>query len=772
MAKTKNFYNEFNCTVTPKSKDTIYVYKGGNSTLCSHFNVDLTGHGNLNYVNFAYKQGNNLVIKTLFKDSTTHAKKKLLTTTVKNYFNGLLGEFDKTINICGKDCYIDKNTILGKNGLFAAVEPSTAQDYILASNKKNAKLTLSGDGEDYILDFKGDDEYTINQSDPTVFYEFNGNDKYSLNSGFSECYIYDYKGKDAYEAKITDSILYAYDYSGNDKYTADDYAKIYANDYKGNDKYYLYNSSASEVNDLKGNDKYTIENSLPDGEYYGHTITDSDGKDNYTITNSRGIQLVDKKGSDKYKIENIDTKEEYGKWNFLIADLKGNDRYELKNVSHYSDNLLEANSIADITGNDKYTLFTVKNASIIDTKGKDKYTVEQTEKLVIMENGGSDKYTIKDGSKNIDIKDQGGKDKYSFIGSLTNGLVSDIYIIDNGKSDDKYNFRYTQNLDAITKDPTGYRTIKDDGGNDTYKITNSAIAIIEDISGNDKYNFSATVSADIGGFMVYDNSGKDTYNINGTYDKKNKETHILNGTTINDIGANKDTYNINYAQNITIYDDGGKNKFNVKNSKNVTVTGEGNNTFNFKNVSKGSIISGSDYKDTYNINLSREFDIIDMGNTKDVYNIKNSAGNIKDYGGDDIYNISKMKGEMKIKDDGGNDILKLTDVKKKDIVFMASISEDDYEDNSLILFNKKTNGYICVDNYFSVSDHNITGKSDTAIETIKAGKSTLSVDFNFINQIKSDVSLYLGTGGSVMNVLQNQDTNAEALQDLIAYFTK
>ena len=103
---------------------------------------------------------------------------------------------------------------------------------------------------------------------------------------------------------------------------------------------------------------------------------------------------------------------------------------------------------------------------------------------------------------------------------------------------------------------------------------------------------------------------------------------------------------------------------------------------------------------------------------------------------------------------------------------MASISEDDYQDNSLILFNKKTNGYICVDNYFSVSEHNITGKSDTAIETIKAGKSTLSVDFNFINQIKSDVSLYLGTGGSVMNVLQNQDTNAEALQDLIAYFTK
>ena len=103
---------------------------------------------------------------------------------------------------------------------------------------------------------------------------------------------------------------------------------------------------------------------------------------------------------------------------------------------------------------------------------------------------------------------------------------------------------------------------------------------------------------------------------------------------------------------------------------------------------------------------------------------------------------------------------------------MANISgKGDYENNYLILFNKKNNSCIYIDNYFSINENIIAGKKDTTIETIKAGKNTLSVDFNYINQIKSEGASFLNTDDSIIHVLQNQENYTDStIQNLIACF--
>ena len=104
---------------------------------------------------------------------------------------------------------------------------------------------------------------------------------------------------------------------------------------------------------------------------------------------------------------------------------------------------------------------------------------------------------------------------------------------------------------------------------------------------------------------------------------------------------------------------------------------------------------------------------------------------------------------------------------------MANIGESGYEDNSLILYNKTNGGYITISDFFTrATDGYINDFGVGKIETIKAKNKTLSVDYDYINKVREQVASYLSTGESVADVLSNQSTSAETIENLITCFTK
>ena len=734
MAKTKKFKSAFDVTITPKSKDTVYVYNGDKSAhyAVSKFNVDLTGYTGLDYDIKYYKKGYDLVFKTMIYYTSTEVPKKVITTTVKDYFkNHILGGF-----FTGE---LNQDLTPGTNYLYANVSDTTEEDYILASSNKNAKLSLSLGGEDFIYDEKGNDKYNFTYAYKSLHdqhgkydtvFDISGNDEYRV-SERGEAVIRDYSGKDYYYANGNTyySEINTHDYNGNDKYTAENGGFLIVYDYAGSDKYYFKSDEASTIEDYSGKDKYYIYNASMYWTDSTNVLKDYAGNDYYEVNNSKGLKIEDSKGKDKYKVTNctgLSTSD--SKTDIMIRDYgKSKDTYIFNNVEYAS------------IDDDFYRIF--------DYGGNDKYTLTKVQNMDISDNGGNDKYTVKTGTDNFTINDNSGKDKYSFIGSsFSDGnLVADVYVYDHGGQNDKYTFK---NVSNFLISGGNYRTVIDEGGDDTYNVENSLYVVLEDVWGNDKYNFSATAFGTNAGseYTVYDNDGSDKYTLKGKYNRKTKTTKYLSNVSITDKGADKDTYNLQYVSNSIIKDDGGKNTYNLKNTKSVTIN------------------TSSDLSDKYNLTNSIDFVISDSGTTtKDKYNLKTSScGIITDQGGDDEYIIDKLKnrkvGDIQINDKGTysrNDKLTIANLNKKDIVFMTNyntanlISND--ENCSLIIYDKKNKGFVTLNNFYNDSDNDgiYYDESDSygvgRIETIKAGKNTVkapSADY-FTNNLKFEVSEWL-----------------------------
>ena len=125
-----------------------------------------------------------------------------------------------------------------------------------------------------------------------------------------------------------------------------------------------------------------------------------------------------------------------------------------------------------------------------------------------------------------------------------------------------------------------------------------------------------------------------------------------------------------------------------------------------------------------------------------------------------------------IDDRGGKDSLTLSDVKKNDIVVMANVVGDGgCDDGSLILLNKSNNSFVCVSNYFTTgNDDKLNGLGDGTIESMKAGKKSIAVDYNYLNSVIQEASSYLSTGDTVLDALRDQDE--ATITNLIACFTQ
>ena len=457
FSMTTKFYGDKPLTVTPKSKNTTWEYKGTSASYLFSVNPDVTSSAGYdeNYKTFAVKQKNNLVITTVF--TTVAGKVKKVTNTIKNFFadktkTDYTVKYKSWFTVNGTfSPTITPSTPEGKSGLFGAKSGSM---YLLASTAKNApELVLS--------------------TSTSLVYDTKGNDKYrSAHSNYD--YVYDMAGKDEYSATFNKGVLYTYDYKGSDKYNVGNNAELHTFDYAGNDKYSLEDSLYTKIDDRAGKDTYNIM------DYNDHS---------YNNEGSPDFSVSDKKGNDTYNIIAIDF--DYNSISdgvYAISDLAGNDKYNFSGTKDY-------NAVID-------------DLCIYDKKGDDKYT---------MTVNSSD-----DGIGYTYIYDDAGSDTYTLKGAWYNSIFY-VKIYDKSKSKDKYNFNKVNNF-----------YIADQGGNDTYKITNS-------------YG------------SIWDEGGNDKYTINPS---SKESTYYLEYIYANDSGKGKDSYNVNISNRhgggVSITDDGGK----------------------------------------------------------------------------------------------------------------------------------------------------------------------------------------------------------------------
>ena len=768
MAKTKKISSDTTITVNPKSKNKTYVIDSA-----SALNIEYINEKNKTYVTsitFGIKRGNDLVLETVY--TTKSYKTKIISTTIKNYFTETVehevkfymsSEIPVTIkpsDASGK--FVAQETLDDSNypfitGTLKADNYSIGHSSIVYDKKGNDTYTSVYDsgvfseimdlvGNDkyvydnknnlfFVEDYSGNDEYYVKGSSKFSNNDIKGNDTYEFTNTTKEQTVHDKSGKDIYTITDTTGSCRISDNSGKDEYTISKSNRIFINDRgKGNDTYTVSNCtgvrywndddgsySTFTISDEKGNETYDFQNLVfSDHEYFDpdkseYALCDMSGNDKYKLKGCGYFRALDKKGNDNITIQNSES--------IYFDDLSGNDRWTLKRT----DNLHTLNEIyaIDEKGNDKWTITGVKDivngggfASIWDKAGKDNYLMNGgSDGVEITDEIGNDKYTITEGSKNFSITDKAGKDTYKIIGSSDNH-INTPYLRDTGASNDKYTLKYVDN------NVNSWNAIVDDGGKDTYNLANCNAIKMEDLSGNDKYNIIATETL-INSVTIADNSGKDTYNIKGSYSKKTKKTTYLNSATIIDEGIKADVYNLQYA---------------------------------------------------------RRFNISDNAGDKDKYTIKSSYGNITDYGnGNDSYTVSKMvdKSGIWLDDRGGNkDILKLSDVNKKDIVFMTNYGTNGHgsltadEDASLILFNKKNNSFVQIKDFFTDSNNDCVyeGFGNGKIETIKAGskKVTVSADY-FTDDIRYQVLNFLDSNDCSVIEYLNKETQ-EDINVLIAVF--
>ncbi len=284
----------------------------------------------------------------------------------------------------------------------------------------------------------------------------------------------------------------------------------------------------------------------------------------------------------------------------------------------------------------------------------------------------NDKINLKSGG--VNYVDFNGNDNYDvkiWYSPKEQSSITDF------KGNDKYAFSV---LESIKVDTTDYgestlttslksKNVKDYSGNDSYDIKDNAYVYINDYAGKDKYNVNRAYSNS----MIYDWGGADNYNIKNT------------AITIRDYGAN-DTYNV-FDSKVTINE-------NVKGGSEFGSAG--NDKYNLNNLKRGSKINDKLGNDTYTINstigtksgntTTWGLDLTDFtGN--ETYKVNGSQYvSLGDNAGNDKYIVNNSD-NVKISDSitsgntGGKDTYTLTNVINSSIT--DYYGNDTYKLNSL-----------------------------------------------------------------------------------------
>ncbi len=539
---TIKFDGDKTIDISPVSKNSTYEYNGTGTYTFEITNsfknskgIAITGYETF-YYNLGIKDGNNLVVTSIFAKENGSTKK--ITTTIKNYFantdeNNVT--YDSYLENFGLTQYtITPNTPPGNDGLYYSESAGTGPYYILGENR--------------------DDTHTMGEAATTAQYYFDrkGNDTYYDYMKKSFAYTYDLTGKDTYEAE-GGGILYTHDFAGNDIYSAksttDTTTRFIARDFAGNDDYSIKTKAQFDIIDYKGNDKYSVEENAA-AAYCTNTIEDGKGNDTYTLTKANvtvhdllgkdtyniygaadGIHTNDYSGNDKYNILSAES-DEHGEDGFVTYDSTGSDTYNIAQLVY--DDVIPENSydMTDLAGNDKYNFkkVTVKN------KDKSKSTFDlNAQNIAISDQAGNDKYTITiadetDIASDILITDDAGADSYTVKGIDGNAVnYLTIYDTDTTKKD-KYNISWTADLE-----------IQDNGGNDTYTLKKTQ-GIVTDVAGSDKYTVEAMSNWDMS--IIDKGSLNDSYKVNATATQSfveisdgggSKDSLVLTGARKSDI---------------------------------------------------------------------------------------------------------------------------------------------------------------------------------------------------------------------------------------------
>ncbi len=568
--------------------------------------------------NYLKKSGDDLLIYSIFPGE------KVVTTTVQDYF-----KFDRLYNgknflsIRYEETLYDSNDeinneVTAEQKIAGYITDTTDNDTIFGTKGKN-KFSIFNGGDDKIYDVEGDDTYQLSVSEAsktTTILDYKGNDKYTLNSHQT--------------ADITDS-------KGNDTYKAYDSALLKLKDKKGNDKYTLKATNFT-VTDNAGKDSFSISGAISAAS----GITDSKGDDKYNINavtydnNTANIVITDKDGCDKYTINNSSK--------VTVYETFGNDNYTLNTA----DNI----TIKDDGGKDTYTISYSENTTINDIVGKDNYKVSYGEKIHIIDGisndtkGGNDKYSFKhlDGGyvvvenqpdPDANIIDYYGKENYSIS-------YSDDVAVEDFQGSDSYKIKYSS--DIVIQDKDNSSTLS---SNDKYEVTESKNSNITDYSGNDDYALTSSNST------ITDKLGNDSYKVievpvNMIAGSDN------NRTSITDEKGN-DKYDLKNAY-AEVTDNSGKDKYAISNSD-VKITDKGidNDTYTVKKLNSKVVIADSNgIDDKLNLSSASKSNLVYMAN----YDLSTTS-NYSDVKDDSLYIFDRTKsGFVKIENflntNGGN----------------------------------------------------------------------------------------------------------------------
>lgn len=526
MAKAIKFNGDTTIDIRPVSKNSTYEYNGTGTytfTITNSFTNakgdDLSGYEPF-YYNLGIKDGNNLVVTSIFSKENGSTKK--ITTTIKNYFANTDANkvtYNSYLENFGfKEYPITPNTTPGNDGLYNPGTAASGPYYILGENKNDTN-TMNGTTRQYYFDRKGNDTYDDHMTGGFAYtYDLAGKDTYEADGG-GILYTHDFAGNDIYSAKNTNTRFIARDFAGNDEYSIGTKAQFDIIDYKGNDKYSVEENAAATyctntIEDGTGNDAYTLYDAKV-------TVYDLLGKDTYNIYGAAdGIHTNDFSGNDKYNILSAES-DEHGEDGFVTYDSAGSDTYNIAQLV-YDDEIPEnLYDMTDLAGNDKYNFkkVTVKN------KDKSKSTFDlNAQNIAISDQAGNDKYTITiadetDIADHILITDDNGADSYTVKG-IDGNAVNYLTIYDtNTTKKDKYNISWTADLE-----------IQDNGGNDTYTLKKTQ-GIVTDVAGSDKYTVEAMSNWDMS--IIDEGSLNDSYKVNATA----KQSFV----EISDGGGNKDS---------------------------------------------------------------------------------------------------------------------------------------------------------------------------------------------------------------------------------------
>lgn len=476
-----------------------------------------------------------------------------------------------------------------------------------------------------------------------------------------------------------------------------------------------------EADLVYGNNKSNIYSVNNDADY--SRIIDLKGNETYNIT--EGYRINDYYGNDKYNVTSG--------YLYRIFENSGNDKYTLIGG--------KIGLAADYSGNDKYDISKNSDLFAVDSKGNDKYTVDLST-LYAKDRAGKDSYTVSNGS-NIYIEDNGeSNDTYNIASAITRAETTTA-IIDNGgndkftlenvgaQDDDTFRVSNAKGKDSYTIKGEDYLEITDDAGSDTYKFTNvNGIIEIDDKGGSNKFTvkdseFSKTKYY---GQLYFDNTGEST-------DKKHNDTYTLTNVTGDHYQNSELNINTGFNQSIVIKDEMGEDKFNLTNttSAHLEVTGTG--------------------KDTYTMKNSKDIEVVTRGDSNDKYTFTSTDTDILDKLGNDTYTFKKLDGQtVLINDQQGTDKLVISGEKfgKDKVVAVASgIGKNSSSGTGdLFLYDVASKGWTRIHDFYSVdSDKNLVKGGIGEIETVKIGNKTIKLSgdaiINDLNNLNAQVQGWL-----------------------------